>query len=53
MSKQNNVNPDYYKLAGRPGKANAVKASARSTEAEDRARWSERKKTEVRKKAAP
>ena len=28
MSKQNNVNPDYYKLAGRerPGKANPVKA---------------------------
>jgi hypothetical protein len=55
MSKQNNVNPDYYKLAGRehPDKATAVQGSARSTEAEERARWSERKKTEVRRKAAP
>ena len=50
MSKQNNVNPDYYTVAGRerPGKANPVKAKARSTEADERARWSERKKTEVR-----
>ena len=53
MSKQNNVNPDYYKLAGRerPGQATPVKAKARSTEASERARWSERKKTEVRGKA--
>ena len=53
MSKQNNVNPDYYTLAGRerPGKANPVTARARSTEAEERARWSERKKTEVRGKS--
>jgi len=50
MSKQNNVNPDYYKVAGRerPGKANSVEAKARSTEAFERPRWSERKKTEVR-----
>ena len=49
MSKQNNVNPDYYKVAGeRPGKANSVEAKARSTEASERPRWSERKKTEVR-----
>ena len=53
MSKQNNVNPDYYKVAGRerPGKANPVKAKARSTEASERACWSERKKTEVRGRA--
>ena len=53
MSKQNNVNPDYYKVAGRerPGKANSARAKARSTEADERARWSEGKKPEVRGKA--
>ena len=47
MSKQNNVNPDYYKVAGRerPGKANPVKAKARYDRGRhERARWSERKK---------
>jgi len=50
MSKYNNVNPDHYKLAGRerPGKTAPVKARARSTEAEERARWSERQKNELR-----
>jgi hypothetical protein len=49
MSKQNNVNPDYYKLAGRerPGKTGSVKARARSTEADEQARWTERKKSGV------
>jgi hypothetical protein len=53
MSKQNNVNPDYYKVAGRerPGKTNSFTAKARSTEADERARWSERKNSEVRGKA--
>ena len=46
MSKSNNVNPDHYKLAGRerPGKATAVRARAKSTEDEERARWAGRAK---------
>jgi hypothetical protein len=50
MSKYNNVNPDHYKVAGRerPGKTTAVKNRARSTEAEDRDRWTQRKKPQVR-----
>lgn len=50
MSKYNNVNPDHYKVAGRerPGKTTAIRNKARSTEAEERDRWTERKKSEVR-----
>jgi hypothetical protein len=46
MSKYNNVNPDHYKLAGRerPGKTTAVRARAKSTEEEERARWAGRAK---------
>ena len=45
MSKSNNVNPDHYKVAGRerPGKATAVRARAKSTEEEERARWAGRR----------
>jgi hypothetical protein len=49
MSKYNNVNPDHYKVAGRerPGKVDPVRNKARSTEAKDRERWAERKKSEL------
>jgi hypothetical protein len=49
MSKDNNVNPDHYKLAGRerPGKAVAAKFKAKSTEADERERWAHRKKSEA------
>jgi hypothetical protein len=49
MSKDNNVNPDHYKLAGRerPGKGVALKFKAKSTEAEERERWTRRHTSEV------
>jgi hypothetical protein len=52
MSKSNNVNPDHYKLAGRerPGKADPLRNQAQSSATEERQRWSERKKLEVRGK---
>jgi hypothetical protein len=52
MSKYNNVNPDHYKVAGRerPGKVGAARNKAQSTEAEERRRWTERRKLEVRGK---
>jgi hypothetical protein len=55
MSKYNNVNPDHYKLAGRerPGKTNAVRNKAKSTEPEERRRWSERVKGATRKSESP
>ncbi len=45
MSKQNNVNPDHYKVAGRERPGHAVgKASTEHAEFEAaRARWTERR----------
>jgi hypothetical protein len=44
MSKQNNVNPDHYKVAGRERPGNAVAKAPRATAElkEARARWVER-----------
>jgi len=55
MSKNNNVNPDYYKLAGRerPGKATAVRARAKSNEDEERARWARGKTVRKNKEEGP
>jgi hypothetical protein len=51
MSKHNNVNPDYYKVAGRerPGNAVAKAPKQMGEEAKARERWS--KKTLKKKDA--
>jgi hypothetical protein len=48
MSKNNNVNPDHYKVAGRerPGNAVAPAPKANADREKARARWNERQRQE-------